>query len=95
MPNYIYEVLAHKSPIRKIISASIMGTELDTLSFSDKMTRLYIKNTGTASLTFSVGGNADLTDTLAAGDTFDDEFFEFTELVMSGTTGSAYKVAVG
>jgi 23S rRNA pseudoU1915 N3-methylase RlmH len=95
MANFTTEVLAHGKPIQKIINGKITGTSADTLTFAKQMTRLSIKNTGSASLSFSIGGSADLTDILAAGETLDDVFPEFTTIVLSGTTGTAYKVRVG
>ncbi|MBP2655400.1 MAG: hypothetical protein H6Q73_2969 [Firmicutes bacterium] len=95
MAEYIYGVLANKPPIQQITTSTITEAEKDTLNFSSAMTRLVVKNTGTAALTFSVNGKASLTDNLQVGDTFDDSFLEFNSLVLSGTTGSSYTVMVG
>lgn len=95
MAVYEYDVMANKPPLQKIITSTIAGTAADTLKFSGAMTRLVVENTGTAVLTFSVNGDANLTDTLQTGKIFDDSFMEFNSVVMSGTTGSSFKVMVG
>ena len=95
MAVYEYSVLGNKPPIQKIITGAITGTSADTLVFLSAMTRFVVKNTGTASLTFAINGNASLANTLQPGETFDDSFPEYEHVVMSGTTGSSYKVMVG
>ncbi|MBP2654245.1 MAG: hypothetical protein H6Q73_1814 [Firmicutes bacterium] len=95
MAVYVYGVLANRPPILQITTSLITGTTEDTLTFSGAMTRLVVKNTGTAALTFSVNGAASLTDSVEAGATLDDSFLEFNSLVLSGTTGSSYTVMVG
>jgi hypothetical protein len=93
----VYEtiVLVNRPPLQKMITAVITGTLEDTLVFSRAMTRFVAKNTGTAPVTFMINGDPDLTDTLAAGETIDDEFPDFDHVILSGTVGSAYKVRVG
>ena len=95
MAVYEYEVIANKTPIVQIFSGSIAGTAADTLIFARAMTRLVVKNTGTAVLTVKINNGAALTDVLAAGEVLDDSFLEFGNVVLSGTTGSSYKVMVG
>jgi len=95
MAEYVYGVLANKPPLQKIITGAIAGTSADTLTFSSVMTRLVVKNTGAAALTFSVKGSSSLTNTLQIAEVFDDSFLEFNNVVMSGTNGSSYKVMVG
>lgn len=95
MAVFEYGVMANKPPLQKIITSTIVGTAADTLNFSNAMTRLVVKNTGTGALTFKVNGSADLSDTLQTGENFDDSFMEFNTVVMSGTTGSSFKVMVG
>jgi len=95
MAVYEYGVMANRPPIREIVHSAFDGTESDTLTFSAAMTRLAVKNTGTAILSFCVNGNPSLTDTLKPGETFDDEFPEFDHVIMSGATGSSYTVRAG
>lgn len=95
MAVYEASVLASRTPLRKLITAAIIGTLEDTLIFSRAMTRFVALNTGTEALTFSINGDPDLTDTLEAGEAIDDEFPEFDDVILSGTVGSGYKVRVG
>jgi hypothetical protein len=95
MAVYEYSVLTSRTPLKKMITATITGTLEDTLVFSRAMTRFVAQNTGTAPITFRINGNPDLTETLAAGEKIDDEFPEFDHVILSGTVGSAYKVRVG
>lgn len=95
MAVYEASVLANRTPLQKLVTATITGTLADTLVFSRPMTRFVAKNTATTPVTFMINGNPDLTDTLAAGETIDDEFPEFDHVIVSGTVGSSYKVRVG
>lgn len=95
MADFIYSVLSNKPPIQRFIAADITGTPADTLIFPEAMTRFCCKNTGTSPLTFAIAGNADLTLTLAPAENIDESFLSFSEVELTGVTGSSYRIMVG